>query len=137
MVIAAQGFMLIFDWSLRSMVGFPSSINNFFLKQVAHVDLLKAQGLRSLALGVMTVFLPCMTLMSAFAAAAASGRAFVGSLILFGFGLGTLPIMIAVPILSARIGKNALMPKNPKLMRIGGGLILLIASVITVLRIYH
>lgn len=61
--------------------------------------------IRDFLLGCCTVLLPCMTLSPALLAAAASGSAAFGGMLMFAFYLGTLPTMLAatyVPLIVYR-----------------------------------
>jgi sulfite exporter TauE/SafE len=87
----------------------------------------------SLYLGLITVFLPCMTLTPALGAAAASGSAGGGLITMLAFFLGTLPVMLVGPGLSGSV-----LSKLPQ----GGGrkvgaIFLLLAAGITIWRGYH
>jgi sulfite exporter TauE/SafE len=87
-----------------------------------------------LALGLGTIFLPCMTLHPLLLMSAAQESPLSGALTMFAFFLGTLPAMVSATymptFLTAGISKNLL-------IKIGQSL-LLIAGIITIWRaLYH
>jgi uncharacterized protein len=59
---------------------------------------------RALALGVLWGWLPCGLVYSVLLAAAVSGSAVGGSVTMIAFGLGTLPAMLTLSYLGARLG---------------------------------
>lgn len=68
---------------------------------------LKSENTQSFILGLITVFLPCMTLTPALGMALMSGSATFGGLFMFAFALGTLPAMILTPTLAGAVLRKA------------------------------
>lgn len=88
------------------------------------------QALGDFGLGLVTVFLPCMTLSPALAFAATTGSAFQGFLFMFAFALGTLPMMAAatnVPLMFYRRLPHLVVRAVPSVF-------LLLAGMITIYR---
>jgi sulfite exporter TauE/SafE len=96
-----------------------------------------SEPVREFGLGAITVLLPCMTLSSAVAAAAMTGDAVRGSLVMLGFVAGTLPVMVAAPVLSTTMSGYLSNRISLSIARRIGGVLLLVASGITVLRVFH
>lgn len=88
---------------------------------------------KDFTLGLVTVFLPCMTLTPALVAAAATGEALHGLIVMSAFFAGTLPAMVAVPLLSGIISNSV----SQKMLQRLSGTFLLIAALITVARNWH
>lgn len=88
---------------------------------------------QDIALGLVTVLLPCMTLTPALTAAAASGTTLNGAMIMLAFALGTWPTMLFASIVPNLIGMNGLGKRAQKIAAI----FLLLAGIITILRITH
>ena len=63
--------------------------------------------LGAFALGTLWGWLPCGLVYSALALAAATGSAAGGALLMAGFGLGTLPALLATGVLAQRLGTVA------------------------------
>jgi sulfite exporter TauE/SafE len=84
-------------------------------------------------LGAGTIFLPCMTLTPAILLAAGSGSATLGAAGMLGFGLGTLPVMLAGP--SVIRGAVNTVPKG--LATAIASIFLMLAGAVTVLRAFH
>lgn len=85
---------------------------------------------RASFLGVLTSLLPCMSLTPAYTMAIGSGDYKFGALFMFGFGLGTLPIMLLAPSFGRTI--KAVVP-----VKIGtfiSRIFLFLAGVITIWR---
>ncbi|MEI6380055.1 MAG: sulfite exporter TauE/SafE family protein [Cyanobacteriota bacterium ELA615] len=81
--------------------------------------------LMPLLLGVVWGLIPCGFLYIAQIKAAETGDIFHGALIMFGFGLGTLPSMLAVGIWGSRLSSS----KRSQLFRFGGWLMILMGLV--------
>lgn len=133
--LSLGGFLLIqglgmllgrtwFSWSIP----IPRGINST-LKRISRLP----DAAQDILLGCITVALPCMTLAAAFMAAAASSSPIAGAMVLFAFFLGTLPVMIAVPAMSANFANANFVRSMTRL----GGLFLMISGAITLLRIAH
>lgn len=90
-------------------------------------------ALQDFTLGLVTVFLPCMTLTPAFVAAANATTSWEGAGIMLAFYLGTIPVMISVPALAGATFRHL----NIVILEQISGLFLVIAAVITLLRIWH
>ncbi len=71
----------------------------------------------ALAVGMLWGWLPCGLVYTALVAAAVSGSAWHGALVMFAFGAGTLPSMIAVGAASGHIARWS---KRPGLRRLAG-----------------
>jgi len=84
-------------------------------------------------LGMMTVFLPCMTLMPVFGLAAASGSTLNGAAFATAFYLGTLPIMVIAPIMPKRFAAV----RGKKFAGKLAGFFLFLGGIMTLLRIFH
>lgn len=88
---------------------------------------------RAIGLGAITVLLPCMTLTPAFAGAAATGSGLHGSLFMFAFFLGTVPVMLFAPAVP-----NALLRVIPlRFVQPMSAMFLFLTGLITFLRVYH
>lgn len=85
----------------------------------------------SLVVGLAMGLLPCPLVYAGLAAAAASGTAGSGALILAGVGLGTLPALAAVALSGAAIPLRA-----RRLLAGAGGVLLLVVAAITVARAF-
>jgi sulfite exporter TauE/SafE len=85
------------------------------------------------ALGVFTAALPCMTLTPIVLLAAGSGSALKGAASLLAFYLGTLPVMVIAPVVPGKLVR--VLPQRTT--RIAAGLFLLLAGLVTVVRIMH
>jgi sulfite exporter TauE/SafE len=151
-VLALQGILLV---SNRKFRDFLTALNLFSvntekaselnllsyskinLKIFSNIDSMFEGKIRSFVFGVFTVFLPCMTLTSAITAAALGESALAGAAILFGFCIGTWPVMVVLPLYGSKFGKTAFSIRNSARVRIVGGILLLITSIITVLRVFH
>ncbi len=85
---------------------------------------------KSVGLGIMTAFLPCMTLSPALLLAAGSLNPITGGVAMLGFGLGTLPVMMIAPGTAGFI-----LTKIPKrFASIIANLFLIIGGLITIAR---
>jgi hypothetical protein len=102
-------------------------------KQIVRALSRSSPSVRSASLGLVTALIPCMTLAPAYAMAAGSGNSMKGALFMFGFGLGTIPMMLFAPALT-----RGALDRFPKRMgTIASGLFLLLAGVITIWRVFH
>lgn len=73
------------------------------------------------ALGSLWGWLPCGLVYSALALAAAGGEAARGALLMLGFGLGTLPALLATGLAAQRVGAAA---RNHTARRLAGALLI-------------
>lgn len=89
-------------------------------------------SLRDFALGLVTVLLPCMTLTPALGIAAASQSAVYGFFFMTAFALGTIPIMLAATNVPLVIYRKV----SPSLTRWFVGSFLLVAGIITLIRVF-
>ncbi len=81
----------------------------------------RLQGLTGLPLGLALGLLPCGLLYAALLAASAAGGPFQGAAAMFGFGVGTVPALLAVGIVgqaAARRWQRAIGPVAPILLLI-------------------
>lgn len=88
---------------------------------------------RDMALGLLTVLLPCMTLTPALTMAAASGSGPSGAITMLAFALGTWPVMTFASGMPNLI-LSSLGGKTPRRL---GAVFLLVAGFITIFRIMH
>jgi sulfite exporter TauE/SafE len=89
-----------------------------------------SESLQAFVLGLVTIFMPCMTLHPLLLASAGAGQPLAGGLTMLAFFLGTLPIMLAtvwMPAFSARLVPTRIF------MLMGRGLLVL-AGIITIWR---
>lgn len=77
--------------------------------------------LGAFALGALWGWLPCGLVYSALALAAASGGTLGGALTMLGFGLGTLPALLATGLAAQRLGGGA---RSPRARRLAGALLI-------------
>lgn len=131
--IAVNGVMLVFGREL-------SWSSQFLAKITRRVSLFAASigGVTSSFLfGLMTVFLPCMTLASALAAAAMTEDVVSGGLVMLGFALGTVPVMFLMPMLADAFTNGVIGNLPVQWLRRLAGVLLIAVSVITSLRMFH
>jgi sulfite exporter TauE/SafE/copper chaperone CopZ len=110
----------------RSKVTLPSSIFNFFRN-------IENQTFAPLALGVGTFFLPCGFTQSMQVSALGSGSAITGSLIMFFFALGTLPVLVLLSFGSVSFAQSryaGLFFKSSGVVVIGLGLFALVSQLV-------
>ena len=134
MMLALQGCFLIAG---REVVWMPATLGRFASRLARFMSRNFSEPVREFGLGVITVFLPCMTLSSALAAAAMTGDALRGALVMLGFVAGTLPVMVMAPALSATMSGYFSNRMSLSIARRAGGGLLLLASGITALRVFH
>ncbi len=82
------------------------------------------------ALGLATGFLPCGVVYLAAIQGAALGTPFRGALLMAAFGLGTVPVLLAVGLL----GRAALSRIGPMRLRLAGGIVVLLAGLVGMAR---
>jgi sulfite exporter TauE/SafE len=123
LVMFLLGLNLIGVFS-KNNISLPSGIFNFFRK-------IEHKTLTPLILGFATFFLPCGFTQSMQVSALSSGSFISGSLIMFAFALGTLPVLLLLSFGSASFahGKYALLFfKSTGVVVIGLGLFALLAG---------
>lgn len=117
---------------IKQRTNIPYQVFQGIFQKIKNYLLKLPPSFRDFTLGLLTVFLPCMTLTPVLGIAAASQSALNGAILLFVFALGTLPIMMTatnVPTLTFRR-----IPQ--KLLQKASAALLLIAGIITFIRIY-
>ena len=133
MILFWQGGRLLLGMSRTSGASFlgrkAGSILQIAAKKIAVAPIVLAD----FSLGFMTVLLPCMTLSPALIAAAATGDARSGAAVMFGFFVGTLPVMMLVPAVTGVIIQSG---GARSLSRVGG-LFLMLAGAVTLARVFH
>ena len=80
---------------------------------------------RALAVGAIWGWLPCGLVYSALALVLASGKPLTGALAMTAFGLGTVPLVATVGLLSGREG----LMRRPLVRKVAGSLIMLFGIV--------
>ncbi len=88
---------------------------------------------RSFLLGIGTVLLPCMTLTPALTMALGNDGATAGAALMFGFLLGTLPMMLLSPAVAQGI-LDQIKGRIGEMIATG---FLILAGLITILRAFH
>ncbi len=87
-------------------------------------------GAQALALGLVWGWLPCGLVYSVLIWAIASGSATQGGLLMLGFGLGTLPNLLAIGLFATQLARWTKQPW----VRGGAGVLVLILGVVNLLR---
>jgi len=100
-IIAA--FMLLFQNTGRRLPSFFDRMSQNTGKRIANLTRKFTMQQQDFALGLATVFLPCMTLAPALAASAATTSFVDGSVLMLAFFMGTVPVMIAAPVLPVKL----------------------------------
>lgn len=98
-----------------------------FIKPIAQLFMPLKHPLYALPLGFLWGWLPCGLVYSTLSWAASSGTASHGFIIMFGFGLGTLPAMLSISTLSQQLKEYV----NHHYFRYGSGLLLALFAVHT------
>lgn len=123
MIVLGLNLIGIFE---RNKIALPAGIFNFF-RRVEH------QTFAPLLLGVGTFFLPCGFTQSMQVAALSSGSFVSGSLIMFSFALGTLPVLALLSFGASSFAKSKHAPlffKSAGIVVLGLGLFALIAGLV-------
>lgn len=132
LIVACQGILLIFNkefsWAPKLLVKLGSQLTIWSNRLNG--------GAKTFLFGLVTVFLPCMTLGSALAAAAMTTDLASGFLVMFGFALGTVPVMAALPFVSSNLSTSLARKLPLPILRRVAGLFLMIVSGLTVFRIF-
>jgi len=128
MIIMLIGLQIAFDMRLLSWL---ERMGGTVWERVAPI----AKGLmpvtnlpRALGLGLLWGLLPCGLVYSVLLVAATSARPADGALIMFAFGLGTTPAMLATGLGAARLSQ--LLQRRPT--RVGAGLLIVILGMLTI-----
>jgi hypothetical protein len=132
-IVALQGFFLLTN---RELTWAPRSLTLLAARASAWSNRLDG-ATKTFAFGFVTVALPCMTLASALAAAAMSADVVIGSFVMFGFAVGTVPVMALLPLIADNL-TSSLAAKLPiNMLRRMAGALLLVVSGMTILRTFH
>jgi sulfite exporter TauE/SafE/copper chaperone CopZ len=121
MILLGLNLVGIFE---KNILTFPTSVFNFFRK-VEH------KSLAPFLVGVGTFFLPCGFTQSMQIAALSSGSFLSGTLIMFAFALGTLPMLALLSFGTASFAKSKHAPlffKSAGVVVIGLGIFALLAG---------
>ncbi len=108
----------------KNKISLPSGLFNFF-RRIEH------KTLTPLIIGFATFFLPCGFTQSMQVSALSSGSFIAGSLIMFSFALGTLPMLLLLSFGSASFAQSKYAPvffKSAGVVVIGLGLFALLAG---------
>lgn len=90
----------------------------------------RSESIQAFVLGLVTIFMPCMTLHPLLLASAGTGHPFAGGLTMFAFFLGTLPVMLATAFMPAVIAQ--VFPTRAFMLI--GRVLLALAGVVTIWR---
>lgn len=129
-IIAGVLILTILFFSSRTSVQIPF-LSPFFIKvksQLARLLKTEKSGSSFLAIGIVNGFLPCGLVYIAIAASVAAGSAIKSALLMFAFGLGTLPLMALTMFVGKYISlniKNKLNKLSPYLIGIVAVLLIL------------
>lgn len=88
---------------------------------------------QALPLGFIWGWLPCGLVYTALIWTLSAGSSLEGALIMLFFGLGTLPNLLAMGVIAARLSKWVKLP----VVKISAGLVVIIMGVLTLQRAYH
>ena len=133
LLLLVHGLRLFVGWPRATRLSLQSMNASDFFRPFIETALKFPPGVRSFALGFLTLFLPCMTLSPALLAAAATGSAASGFATMVGFFIGTLPIMTIFPAVAGVITKSSAARSLARL----GGAFLILAALITFARVLH
>jgi len=86
-----------------------------------------ATPMRAFMLGLVWGWLPCGLVYSVLIWALAAGSAVAGAQLMLGFGIGTLPNLLLMGVLAAKLGSFV---RQPWPRRVAGGLVLVFAGVL-------
>lgn len=131
--LAIVSGILLIVWALVPLIPkkrFLQSRPQLWLQQVKAYTLRLPLALQALCLGLLTIFLPCMTLHPLLLASAGSGSAWAGALTMLAFYLGTLPAMLSATYMPSLLTRHFPVLKVFWLGRI----MLVFAGFITILR---
>lgn len=103
--IIVASFMTLLD---GEGVKLPPALSRFTMstgKTIANITRKFTRHQQDFVLGLVTVFLPCMTLAPALAASAATASWLGGGILMAAFFLGTVPVMVMAPLAPGSISK--------------------------------
>jgi sulfite exporter TauE/SafE len=100
----------------------PKGAGEFVVRRMKGLLTSPGRG-RQFALGVANGFLPCGPVLAVALSAVAAAHLLVGMLLLFVYGVGTVPVLIVLGLAASRIGVRA----RKWFYRVGGVMVLLIA----------
>jgi len=136
LILINQALVLLFPvWEARwqrMLSRLPGGLQNLTSSPMRRLQSLPPAA-RDIALGLLTVLLPCMTLTPALTMAAASGSGPSGAITMLAFALGTWPAMTFASGMPNLILSN-LGEKAPRRL---GAIFLLVAGFITIFRSIH
>jgi uncharacterized protein len=95
--------LAVFLFSRRLMLLAHVAKSVAFLKQKLRIFLQRPGATGSLGLGVLNGLLPCGLVYTACAGAASTGHVLSGAVAMLLFGVGTIPMMLAVATLGSRL----------------------------------
>ncbi len=116
-IIMAINMLDIFPWFKRINISVPKPIARFVIEKRAKTKL-------PLLVGFLNGFMPCGPLQSMWIVALASANPVEGSLSMFFFALGTLPLMMGLGSLVAWLGD-----KYTKVMMKAGGIVVAVLGI--------
>lgn len=123
--VAAGVFMLIMGMNIFGYLnGLKRYIPVIKSKKMAGLSYKFSGGKAPFVVGLLNGFMPCGPLQSMMIYALSTGSLITGSLSMFFFSLGTVPLMMLISVLSSFInGKRA------KIMMISGGVVLILLAI--------
>lgn len=130
LVLIVIALLNIFSKNVPLLGSFESALSERplnVLQKVLHRSSLKYRGV---ILGIMTAFLPCMTLTPAYLMAAATNNYLSAGVFMLGFGLGTLPVMFLTPTIGQELTRRIPATKA----KLIAAFFLLFAGVVTLYR---
>jgi len=126
--VVAGGFMIAFGLYLTGWWPILTRLEQWGARWWRHIEpfgrrfLPVNRPLKALALGLVWGWLPCGMVYSALAWALVSGSAADGALLMLAFGLGTLPMLLALGATARWLGNLA----RQQWVRVGAGVVLLL-----------
>jgi sulfite exporter TauE/SafE len=133
LMLAVQGFLLLLN---REVTWAPEIFTRAMSRMLSRIGRVRGWGgVGFFMFGLVTALLPCMTLTSALSAAAMTGDGRDGALMMLGFVLGTLPVMIVVPVFAADFSSWVSRRIPVAAVRRFAGVFLILAACMTVLRL--
>jgi sulfite exporter TauE/SafE len=131
LALAALGFLMVGAARLGLVHASGGAAGRRWAALVSRLSrpLLAPGAWRGYALGLLLGFIPCGLLYGALAAAAASASPGAAALAMLAFGLGTVPMLVAVGFLGDWIGRwrNLAARLAPAIMIVNAGLLLVLA----------
>jgi sulfite exporter TauE/SafE len=133
-ILIAQGWFLLMN---REVTWAPKILTTAISRLLAKISRVQSWGVFGfLVFGMVTALLPCMTLASALAAAAMTGSGADGAMVMLGFVLGTLPVMMFVPVFAADVSSWVSARIPVRAVRRVAGSFLILAAGMTMLRLW-